>query len=185
MHRSYLIATLWVIAACGKDTPGEPASITDRFPRLSHAQWEATVQDLFHLPAPSGLSTTFQPDPQLGRFDNNIARLGMSAGLCDDELFAAAKAGTLDSADGVTAQAARVLDDPRAAAQFRRFHFQAYSIAEYADLDKDKVAFPDWRRDIGGMMEEETLRFVDGVIASDGGVAELLLSTKAYVNADL
>src|SRR5262249_33929547 len=48
------------------------------------AQWEATVQDLFHLPAQSGLSATFTPDPQLGRFDNNIARLGMSAGLWRD-----------------------------------------------------------------------------------------------------
>jgi hypothetical protein len=103
----------------------------------------------------------------------------------DDELFAAAKASTLDTADGVTAQAARMLDDPRARAQFRRFHFQAYSIAEYGDLDKDMVAFPDWRKDVGVMMEEETLRFLDGVVANDGGVADMLLSTKAYVNADL
>jgi uncharacterized protein DUF1592/uncharacterized protein DUF1588/uncharacterized protein DUF1595/uncharacterized protein DUF1585/uncharacterized protein DUF1587 len=311
MHRSCLFAITLVIAACGKDAPGEPPSIADRFPRLSHAQWEATVQDLFHLPAPAGLSATFQPDPQLGRFDNNIARLGMSAGLWrdyqraaetlaervvtdstlytqlvpdpsavdprefvasfglrafrrplkdaevdryaqlftdapavfpqndatsagvrmvvqamlqspfflyrselstvvkgggipldgyeiasrmsylfwntmpDDELFAAAKAGKLDSADGVTAQAQRVLDDPRTAAQFRRFHFQAYSIAEYGDLDKDKTAFPNWRKDVGVMMEEETLRFLDGVVSNNGGVADLLLSNKAYVNADL
>src|SRR5262249_20476146 len=103
----------------------------------------------------------------------------------DDGLFAAAKAGTLDTADGVSAQAARMLDDPRTAAQFRRFHFQAYSIAEYGDLEKDMVAFPDWRKDVGVMMEEETLRFLDNVVANEGGVADMLLSTKAYVNADL
>src|SRR5262249_41242104 len=56
----------------------------DRFPRLSHAQWETTVQDLFQLPAPTGLSESFQPDPPLGRFDNNIARLGVTAGLWRD-----------------------------------------------------------------------------------------------------
>ena len=81
MSRTWLTAILWLVAACGRDTELEPASVADRFPRLTHAQWEATVQDLFHLPAPPGLEATFQPDPQLGRFDNNVARLGMTASL--------------------------------------------------------------------------------------------------------
>lgn len=44
---------------------------TTRFPRLSHSQWENTVQDLFLLDAPSGLATAFSPDPT-SRFDTNV-----------------------------------------------------------------------------------------------------------------
>lgn len=312
MYRIWLTATLWlVVAACGKDTELEPGGVADRFPRLSHAQWEATVQDLFHLPAPSELSATFQPDPQLGRFDNNIARLGMTSGLWrdyqraaesiaervtsdpallasivpdpqgadarqiissfgerafrrplrdtevdryvqlydgaaaafpqldpvkagvrlviqgmlqspfflyrtelsdavtevgmplggyevasrlsyllwgsmpDGELFAAAKGGELDSAEGVRRHASRMLDDPRSRAQLRRFHYQAFSISEYADVDKDPVKFPMWRRELGAMMQEEALLFLDSVVAGGGGVANVLTSTKAFVNEDL
>ncbi len=309
MQRLWLIAIF--IAGCGRDTAMEPASVSDRFPRLSHAQWEATVQDLFYLPEPSGLSSTFTPDPQLGRFDNNIARLGMTSSLWkdyqraaeviaervtvepalfaklvpdvatvdarrfvttfglrafrrplteaevarylqvyasapavfsdadavhagvrlvvqgmlqspffvyrselseargeggmplsgyevaarlsyllwnsmpDDALFAAAAAGELDDGEGVRLHATRLFEDPRTREQFRRFHYQAFSIAEYADLDKSTTTFPDWRREIGPMMQEEALLFLDSVITTDGGIAEMLTSNKAFVNADL
>ncbi|MEJ7598206.1 MAG: DUF1592 domain-containing protein [Kofleriaceae bacterium] len=289
----------------------EPPAVAERFPRLSHAQWESTVQDLFALPEPSGLASTFTPDPQLGRFDNNVARLGMSSGLWrdyqrasellaervvvdtalytklapqgtattatefiprfglrafrrplteaeianyaalfatapavfpghdpakggvrivvqsmlqspffiyrselsdkvgqggmplngyevasrlsylmwnsmpDDALFAAAATGELDDPDGVRTHAMRLFEDPRAKAQFRRFHYQAFSIAEYADLDKNATQFPEWKRELGPMMQEEVLRFLSSVIENDGGIAEMLTSTKAFVNADL
>src|SRR5690606_37362992 len=81
--------------------------------------------------------------------------------------------------------ASRLLDSDRARAQFRRFHFQAFSISEYADLDKSSSQYPDWRPEIGAMMQEEAVRFLDAVFASDGGIADVLTSTKAYVNADL
>jgi hypothetical protein len=309
MHRHWLIAIF--LFACGRDTGVEPASVADRFPRLTHAQWEATVSDLFRMPAPSGLSSTFQPDPALGRFDNNIARLGVNAGLWrdyqraaesiaeqvvtdpalfatlvpdpasldakqfvtsfglrafrrplkeaevtrytqlfdaaaavfpehdaatagvrmvvqgmlqspfflyrtelstrvsegaipldhyevasrlsyllwntmpDDALFAAAKAGELGDAGGVREQANRMFDDPRTRTQFRRFHYQAFQISEYADIDKNTMTFPEWRTEIGAMMQEETLRFLDSVIEGDGTIGDMLLSTRAFVNADL
>jgi hypothetical protein len=307
MHRGLLL--LLLALGCGNDTRSELPSAADRFPRLTHAQWETTVKDLFRLPAESGLSATFTPDPQLGRFDNNIARLTLTSGLWrdyqqaaetiadrvlddaalydalaggttdvrqwiaafgmrafrrplkdaeieryaqlfdgahavfpqhdafkagvrlvvqgmlqspfflyrtelsavrqgygypldnfevasrlsflfwnsmpDDELFAAAQAGELATAEGVRRHAQRLLDDPRTQAQFRRFHYQAFAISEYADLDKSTEVFPSWRREIGAMMQEEALRFLDHVVASGGGVSELLLSRTAYVNADL
>lgn len=311
MYRISLTVLLWIALGCGRDTELEPASVADRFPRLSHAQWEATVQDLFRLPEPTGLSSTFQPDPQLGRFDNNVARLGMASGLWrdyqraaeviaervasdpallaaivpdpaaadarqivasfglrafrrplrepeveryaalftgaaaafpehdavtagvrlmiqgmlqspfflyrgelsdavagggmplgghevaarlsylmwnsmpDDDLFAAAAAGELADAAGVRRHASRMFDDPRTRAQLRRFHYQVFSIAEYADLDKDPVQFPEWRRELGPMMQEETLRFLDSVIDDGRGIADILTSTRAFVNADL
>lgn len=309
MSRSWLIALSSLVLAC-KGAGDSPAPV-DRLPRLTHAQWEATVTDLFHLPAPPGLSADFTPDPQLGRFDNDIARLDVTAGLWrdyqraaetladtisrdqallapivagrtaadgraivtdllargfrrpatadeveryaaifasgptrfsqldplaagvrmtvqallqsphflyraelgtdekdgvipltgyelasrlsyllwntmpDDALLAAAAAGELDTAAGVRAAATRLLDDPRARAQLRRFHEQAYELGEYRDLDKSTAAFPGWRREIGAMMEEETLRFLDDVVAKGGSVADVLLSNRAFVNADL
>ena len=312
MQRLLFIA--WLVAVgCNYDwgtdhrTTGQP-SASDRFPRLTHAQWEATVTDLFRLDSASGLSSTFTPDPQLGRFDNNIARLSMTSGLWrdyqlasetiaervtsdaaiygalvpvadardfiprfglrafrrpltegeigrylvlfegapavfptvdpfkagvrmivqsmlqspfflyraelsavksgvgipldnyemasrlsytfwntmpDDELFAAAAAGELMNPDGVRRHATRLLDDPRAQAQLRNFHFQAFHISEYADLDKNTTLFPNWRREIGPMMQEEALRFLDDIVANNRGVSDVLTSTKAYVNADL
>lgn len=311
MQRVWQIAIVSLVVACGNDVRNEPSSVADRFPRLTHAQWESTVQDLFHLPEPSGLSATFTPDPQLGRFDNNIARLNVSAGLWrdyqraaeavaervandpallagvagdvatldarafvssfglhafrrplsdaeveryaqvfasappvfpehdantagvrlviqtmlqspfflyrselsnkpgegglvlngyevasrlsylfwntmpDDALFAAAKSGALDTPEGIREQASRLFDDERTRAQFRRFHFQAFKVFQYADLDKNTTTFPEWRKEIGGMMQEETLRFLDSVIERDGGIADLLTSRRAFVNADL
>jgi hypothetical protein len=311
MQRLLITATL-LFAACGNDVRSSaPPSMADRFPRLTHAQWEATVQDLFHFSDMTGLSSTFTPDPQLGRFDNNIARLTTTSGLWrdyqlaaetiagrvvtdpqlysqlvpdpttadarafvtsfglrafrrpltddeinrytelfnaaapvfpahdaftagvrqtiagmlqspfflyrtelsttkvgigiplnsyeiasrlsylfwnsmpDDELFAAAQAGKLLDAEGVREEASRLFDSPRAKAQFRNFHFQAFKVQSYSDLDKNTTVFPNWRKEVGGMMQEETLRFLDNVVASEGGIADLLTSTKAYVNADL
>ena len=307
MHRLLITLLLASTIGCGNDTKAELPSAADRFPRLTHVQWESTVKDLFRLPEDSGLSASFTPDPQLGRFDNNIARLGVTQGLWrdyqqaaesiagrvvtddtlyatlavtdarsfvtsfgarafrrpltpaevdryvtlfdsagpvfpqhdatkagvrlvvqgmlqspfflyrtelsyakdgmgmpltsyevasrlsylfwntmpDDELFAAAQAGELADEEGVRRAASRMFDDARTRAQFRRFHFQAFKISEYADLDKSMTAFPGWRREIGTMMQEEALRFVESIVAHDGGVSDLLTSTKAYVNADL
>src|SRR5262245_23584293 len=90
MQRLFIITALLFATACGNDIrPDGPPSAADRFPRLTHAQWESTVKDLFNLPAESGLSSTFTPDPQLGRFDNNIARLATTDGLWRDYQSAA------------------------------------------------------------------------------------------------
>lgn len=279
-------AALWLLAAActgvvhepgaggdDDDGPGgtqsEPAEAA-RFPRLTHAQWENTVTDLFYLDTRPALGDDFQPDPPLGRFDNNVARLAVTSGhwqdyqrageimaervtsdpalldriapadgqartfvesfgarafrrplddaeidrylaifeagatnypelesftagmrmvvqtmlqspyflyrvelsdevvdgavplsgyevasrlsyafwntMPDDALFAAAADGELDTSDGVRAWADQMFDDPRTAAQFQRFHFQAYEMLSYADLDKDTSLFPQWRR---------------------------------------
>jgi hypothetical protein len=96
--------------------------VTIRFPRLSHPQWENTVQDLFRLSEPPGLATSFDADPPLGRFDNNTARLTMNAGLWQDYQRAAE---TMAERITVDPEAlARILPDDLpddAAARARRF----------------------------------------------------------------
>ena len=67
-----------------------------RFPRLSHAQWERTVQDLFHLDAPTGLTASFTPDPLGGKaFDNNEGSLQVTPGLWADYQRAAEEVASL------------------------------------------------------------------------------------------
>lgn len=61
---------------------------TTRFPRLSHAQWEATVQDLLHLDGPTGLSGAFAPD-STSRFDNNVVDRKVGEKLWQDYQSAA------------------------------------------------------------------------------------------------
>jgi hypothetical protein len=88
MHRRPIIMAIAMItAACSNDQRRDfdaQSSAVERFPRLTHAQWEATVQDLFRMLESPGLAPSFQPDPQLGRFDNNVLRLSVSGGLWRD-----------------------------------------------------------------------------------------------------
>jgi hypothetical protein len=61
-----------------------------RFPRLSHAQWEQTVADLFQLDAPLRLAASFSHDPDGGKpFDNNQEQLQVSPSLWSDYQVAA------------------------------------------------------------------------------------------------
>ena len=309
------LSTMMAIGCGGNDSSGDSAEQT-RFPRLTHAQWENTVQDLFGLSAPPDLASAFDADPPLGRFDNNVARLQVTAGLWqdyqraaetmaervtadseamarivpgdlpsdpegqargfvasfgarvfrrpledseidryaalfaqgaalyessdvltsgvritieamlqsphfiyriessskaedgvialsgyeiasrlsylfwnsmpDDALFAAAASGELDSLEGVEQQAQRLFDDPRTRASFGQFHTQLFSLREYADLDKDLDAFPQWRRELGDMMQTETRLFLESLVFDRAGtIGDLLTSPHSFVNDDL
>lgn len=69
------------------DDDGGPANElpapSTRLYRLTHAQWENTVQDLFYLPEATGLSEGFRTDPAIGGFvfDNNAATLEVDQAL--------------------------------------------------------------------------------------------------------
>lgn len=56
-------------SSCRTISCDEP-SPESRVPRLSHPQWENATRDLLHLPARSGLSSTFVNDSRRGTFDN-------------------------------------------------------------------------------------------------------------------
>ncbi len=88
------------LGGCGKGTVGghddvvivdptapKPELLVDstRFPRLTHKQWENTVQDLLRLDKPLGLSARFTTDPPGSTFDNDSKVLRMTPGLFTDE----------------------------------------------------------------------------------------------------
>jgi hypothetical protein len=98
-HLAAALTASALLTACvgvvGDPSAGPPNAsplqvVAVRFPRLSHAQWEQTVVDLFHLDAPTGLSASFSPDPDGNRpFDNNEAELEVTPSLWSDYQTAA------------------------------------------------------------------------------------------------
>ena len=110
----------------------ELAAPTSRFPRLSHAQWESTVQDLLRLDAPSALSATFPPDAPRGLFDNDGAELRVSGDLRTEYQRAAERLAEQLASDPVAF--ARILpsdlpagpDTARARAFLEHFGLRAY-----------------------------------------------------------
>jgi hypothetical protein len=83
----------------GGETDAKIASHS-QFPRLSHAQWERTVADLFYLDTQTGLSASFTPDPLGSKaFDNNESALDVTPGLWADYQRAAEEIALLVSSD--------------------------------------------------------------------------------------
>ncbi|MBL4688400.1 MAG: DUF1592 domain-containing protein [Nannocystaceae bacterium] len=104
----------------------------------------------------------------------------------DDELFAAAEAGMLDDAQGVQAQARRMLEDPRAADPIEDFHQQWLGMSKYASLSKDPDMFPEFVPGMADSMQAETLAFArNTILTNDGTFTDLMTSTDSYVDERL
>lgn len=112
--------------------------------------------------------------------------------LPDDELFAAADAGDLDSETGLREQVQRMLADTRTDAKLQHF------VSDWLQLDggklhfpleettKDAVLFPDYDASLQAAMRIEHEALVRRVFFEQGGDFEALLTTRdAYVNASL
>ncbi|MEQ1501001.1 MAG: DUF1592 domain-containing protein [Myxococcota bacterium] len=68
--------------ACGAPCSAIPPTV--RFARLTHVQWENSVQDLLHLPGPTGLSDDFIGDTLSEGFENDAENLVVSPELWQD-----------------------------------------------------------------------------------------------------
>lgn len=103
----------------------------------------------------------------------------------DEELFDAAKNGSLDSVAGIEAQAARMLDDQRAHDMVASFHFQTLKVDSYSKINKSADKFPEFAESMRDMMVQETMMFVDDVVFSHetGDLATLLAAPYSFVNA--
>ncbi len=81
-----------------------------------------------------------------------------------ETLLDAAKAGTLDSAEGVAATAREMLAEPRARTAVRRFYDQWLRLDRIPDLQRDATLFPDFDAELTAAMREETTRLLDSYI---------------------
>lgn len=92
----------------GEDGDGDDGVPADELPspttrvfRLTHAQWDNTVRDLFYMAEPLGLSEEFRTDPAVGgfMFDNNALTLEVDQALWQGYQRAAADVAELVVAD--------------------------------------------------------------------------------------
>ncbi|HYJ08075.1 MAG TPA: DUF1592 domain-containing protein, partial [Polyangiaceae bacterium] len=107
----------------------------------------------------------------------------------DGDLLAAAAAGTLDSEQGVKAQAERLLASDRSRDALASFHLQWLGLDGLLENTvKDSVLFPNWNTELKTAIRDETVGFADFVIRrGDGKLATLLSApfTVASANPDL
>ncbi|MDQ3036058.1 MAG: DUF1592 domain-containing protein [Myxococcota bacterium] len=94
----------------------------------------------------------------------------------DDALLDAAARGELAAADGVEAQARRLLEDPRARGATRDFFSQYLGLEGIEEVGKDEVLHPEWNPRIARAMRREALAFVDHVLWEGDARFETLLT---------
>ena len=104
----------------------------------------------------------------------------------DDELFAAAEADALSTPEQVSAEAGRMLDDPKAQSMVESFHLQWLQATAIGRLDKNDEIFPEAGSDLQDAMRIETETFVDQVVRhGDGLLSTLLTANYSFANQRL
>ena len=104
----------------------------------------------------------------------------------DEDLFAAADAGTLETPEQLSAQAERMLNDAKAEDMVQSFHRQWLQITLVGHLEKDEEIFPGAGVELQDAMRLETDTFVDQVVRhGDGLLSTLLTADYSYANQRL
>lgn len=106
--------------------------------------------------------------------------------LPDDALRAAAAAGELRTAEGVRAQAARLLEEPRAREVVRFFFDNLLPIQGLSTLERDRTQFPTYSAKIGSLLRQETQTFLENEIFSGPGTwPGVFTAPYTYLNEEL
>jgi hypothetical protein len=100
----------------------------------------------------------------------------------DNALLDAAKAGSLNTPEGIAAQAQTMLDAMPARAAFQRFHTELFAIDRYANIEKDTTLFPRFNAALAADLRTADSQFFDHVFGQGLSFKDLLLSPVAFVN---
>lgn len=104
----------------------------------------------------------------------------------DDDLFAAAEAGALETKEQIAVQARRMLADPKARDAVAVFHRQWLDYDRLNNVTKDAALYPDWSPAIGALMQEEMQLFIGDVLFDGpGDLGTLLTADYTYANDEL
>jgi hypothetical protein len=103
----------------------------------------------------------------------------------DTELFEAARAGQLRTPEQVELAVRRMLTQPRVLAKLSSFHEQAWQFGRFSRISPDSSTFPNVPSGFVGRVREAAAAFVEDVIASGGGLEELLTAPYAYADEGL
>jgi hypothetical protein len=101
----------------------------------------------------------------------------------DDALFAAAQAGTLQTAADISGQVMRMLNQPRAQQMVLRFHDEWWQLALIDTQEKDPTVYPKFSTAVATAMHQEILSLVDAVVfQGDGKIAGLFTAPYTFMN---
>lgn len=104
----------------------------------------------------------------------------------DDALMSAAQQGTLNSAEGVRAEAQRMLQDPRTREVTRYFHGMLLGTLGLDHLERNPEYFPTYRAGMGALFRQETEQFLEDVIwKGSGDLAGVFSAPYSYMNGPL
>ncbi len=102
----------------------------------------------------------------------------------DQELLTAAASGALNSADGVEAQARRLLASDKAQGTMSNFHLQWLEVA-LQGITKSSELYPSFDPSLAGDMEMELALLSTDLYRNGGTARDLFQTDQAFVNADL
>jgi hypothetical protein len=101
----------------------------------------------------------------------------------DAELAAAARAGSLHGRDVVRAEAERLLGDDRARRVVRYFFERHLPLLGLSDLARDPEVYPTFTPEIGALMREETLGFLEReIFEQDQSFRHMLSAPSVTIN---
>jgi hypothetical protein len=103
----------------------------------------------------------------------------------DGELFEAARAGQLRTPEQIESQARRMLTQTRVLGKLVSFHEQAWQFGRFARISPDRATFPNVPSGFVARVRASADAFVEDVIASGGGLEELLTAPYAYADEGL
>jgi hypothetical protein len=166
------VATYLALHATGASAYPE---MGDAFAAGARVVIEAWLQSPFFLYRPE-LSTRAD-DADVALDDHEVASklsFALWGTMPDDALQGAADRGELATADQVAAAAERLLADGRALAAVEDFHGRLFELERIRRV-----------QGLGESLAEEHRLYTGEVYASGGGLAELLTSSRTFVNAEL
>jgi hypothetical protein len=103
----------------------------------------------------------------------------------DEDLIAAANAGTLKTAAGFDKQVRRMLADPRSEALATRFASQWLRLQDIDQIHPDALLYPQYDETLAQAMKRETELVFDAIIRGDRSVLDLLTADFTFVNERL
>ena len=102
----------------------------------------------------------------------------------DDDLFAAAGAGSLVDADGVREQVERMLASPKAEETIAAFHTQWLGVAELEHVEKNPEMFPGYDSTLAASMKKDVADFARWVMLEGDGRLDTLLTANMTLTDD-
>ena len=100
----------------------------------------------------------------------------------DTALLDAAKAGSLNTADGIAAQAQIMLDAMPARTVFQRFSNEVFGLDRYVNMEKDTAVFPMFNAALAADLRTADIQLFDYIYAQGLGFKDLLLTPVAFIN---